>query len=116
MTILPAVADGCRSQQLLLEMRDVSLEIPVFTTEMRSLGSTLLRSVTGGLLRRQGRGAVVEALHAITLTVNHGERIALIGHNGAGKSTFLRLISGIYKPTSGSMAVHAYISTFLDHV
>lgn len=114
MTILSAVADGSRSQQLLLEMRDVSLEIPVFTTEMRSLGSTLLRSVTGGLLRRQGRGAVVEALRAITLTVNHGERIALIGHNGAGKSTFLRLISGIYKPTSGSMAVHAYVYPMIN--
>jgi ABC-type polysaccharide/polyol phosphate transport system ATPase subunit len=101
------------AQPIVLDMRQVCLQIPVFTTEMRSLGSTLLRSVTGGTLRRQGRGAVVEALREITLTVRHGERIALIGHNGAGKSTFLRLISGIYKPSSGSMMVRTFVYPML---
>ena len=94
---------------LILEMRGVGLQIPVFTTEMRSLGSSLLRSVTGGTLRRDRGGAVIEALREITLDVRYGERIALIGHNGAGKSTFLRLISGIYQPTSGSMRVHTFV-------
>jgi lipopolysaccharide transport system ATP-binding protein len=93
----------------ILEMRGVSLQIPVFTTEMRSLGSTLLRSVTGGTLRREGAGAVVEALRDVDLRVCHGERVALIGHNGAGKSTFLRLISGIYKPSGGSMSVRTFV-------
>ena len=46
----------------ILEMRGVGLQIPVFTTEMRSLGSSLLRSVTGGKLRRERSGAVIEAL------------------------------------------------------
>jgi lipopolysaccharide transport system ATP-binding protein len=94
---------------LILEMRDVGLQIPVFTTEMRSLSSSLLRSVTGGTLRRDRRGAVIEALKGISLDVRHGERIALIGHNGAGKSTFLRLISGIYQPTTGSMQAHTFV-------
>jgi lipopolysaccharide transport system ATP-binding protein len=40
-------------------------------------------------------------LRGITCTIHHGERVALIGHNGAGKSTFLRLIAGIYVATSG---------------
>jgi len=100
--------------ETVLEMQHVSLRIPVFTTEMRSVGSTLLRSVTGGTLRRQGSGAVVEALRDICLSVGHGERIALIGHNGAGKSTFLRLISGIYKPSSGRMAVNTFIYPMIN--
>jgi lipopolysaccharide transport system ATP-binding protein len=93
----------------ILELERVCLQIPVFTTEMRSLGSTLLRSVTGGKLRRERRGAVIDALRNLNLTVGHGERVALIGHNGAGKSTFLRLISGIYHPTSGEMRVNTYV-------
>lgn len=93
----------------ILELERVCLQIPVFTTEMRSLGSTLLRSVTGGKLRRERRGATVDALRDLNLTVGHGERVALIGHNGAGKSTFLRLISGIYHPTSGQMRVHTFV-------
>jgi lipopolysaccharide transport system ATP-binding protein len=90
-------------------MRGVGLQIPVFTTEMRSLGSSLLRSVTGGTLRRERSGAVIEALRDLNVFVTHGERVALIGHNGAGKSTFLRLISGIYQPSSGFMRVHTFV-------
>lgn len=52
-------------------------------------------------MRRTKSGAEVDALCGITCTINHGERVALIGHNGAGKSTFLRLISGIYFASSG---------------
>jgi lipopolysaccharide transport system ATP-binding protein len=92
-----------------LKLESVCLQIPVFTTEMRSLGSTLLRSVTGGKLKRERRGAVIDALRDLYLTVGHGERVALIGHNGAGKSTFLRLISGIYYPTSGRMKVNTFV-------
>ncbi len=115
----PAAADGpivpgLLSAEPVLEMRQVCLKIPVFTTEMRSLGSTLLRSVTGGMLRREGSGAVVEALRDINLTVHHGERIALIGHNGAGKSTFLRLLSGIYKPSSGQMSVRTFVYPMIN--
>jgi len=65
------------------------------------LKSSLLRSMTGGKLRRRGSGAVITALHNVSCTVHEGERVALIGHNGAGKTTFLRLISGIYRHTSG---------------
>lgn len=43
------------------------------------------------------------ALHGINLDVAKGEIVALIGANGAGKSTTLRAISGLLKPTSGSI-------------
>jgi lipopolysaccharide transport system ATP-binding protein len=85
-----------------LELRDVWLRIPVLTTETRSLKKVLIRSVTGGALRKSGSGAEIEALRGIRCTIRHGERVALIGQNGAGKSTFLRLISGIYQPSSGT--------------
>ncbi|MGE5618785.1 MAG: ABC transporter ATP-binding protein [Sphingomonadaceae bacterium] len=45
----------------------------------------------------------VEALHGVSLEVRQGETIALIGANGAGKSTTLRTISGVLKPTSGQI-------------
>jgi ABC-type polysaccharide/polyol phosphate transport system ATPase subunit len=71
-----------------LELRDVWLRIPVLTTETRSLKKVLIRSVTGGALRKSGSGAEIEALRGIRCTIRHGERVALIGQNGAGKSTF----------------------------
>ena len=42
-------------------------------------------------------------LENISLTIHKNEIIALVGENGAGKSTFARLLSGLYKPTSGSI-------------
>ena len=90
-----------QSTEIALELQDVWLRIPVFSNETRSLKKALLRSVTGGNLRKSRSGAEIEALRGISCTIRSGERVALIGHNGAGKSTFLKLISGIYQPTSG---------------
>jgi len=84
-----------------IELRDVWLRIPVSTREARTLKKALVRSVTGGALHKTASGTEIEALRGITCSIRHGERVALIGHNGAGKTTFLRLISGIYLATSG---------------
>lgn len=45
----------------------------------------------------------VHALKGVSLTVNKGETVALIGANGAGKSSILRAITGLAKPTKGSV-------------
>jgi branched-chain amino acid transport system ATP-binding protein len=45
----------------------------------------------------------IEALKGVSMTVNRGEIVTLIGSNGAGKSTTLRAISGTHKPRTGSV-------------
>ena len=49
---------------------------------------------------------VIHALKGISLTVNDGEIVTLIGANGAGKTTTLRTISGLKKPTSGAIVLN----------
>jgi ATP-binding cassette, subfamily C, bacterial len=50
-----------------------------------------------------GRG--IEVLHGVDLTVRPGERLAVVGPSGAGKTTLSRLLAGVDAPTSGSVTV-----------
>ena len=56
-------------------------------------------------LRYFGLDGETEALQAISLSVAPGEFVAIIGQSGCGKSTLLSLISGIIKPTNGTVLV-----------
>jgi ATP-binding cassette subfamily C protein len=56
-----------------------------------------------GVRYSYGRGA--EVLHGVDLTVRPGERLAVVGPSGAGKTTLSRLLAGVDAPTSGSVTV-----------
>jgi ABC-2 type transport system ATP-binding protein len=60
-----------------------------------------------GFLHRDQRETVEEfwALKNISLTVGRGEALGLVGRNGSGKSTFLKLIAAIHRPTGGRLLV-----------
>jgi ABC transport system ATP-binding/permease protein len=54
---------------------------------------------------------------SINLTVEQGEKVALVGRNGSGKSTLLKLIDGRFKPDSGAVAVQKGLrSAYLDQL
>lgn len=50
-------------------------------------------------------GAKENTLENISIKINKGEKYALVGSNGAGKTTFVKLLTGIYKPTSGTIFI-----------
>ena len=91
-----------------IEMKEISLRIPIYNVENRSLSKRFANkfiNMTGGALNQSKNGTNITALNSINLTIMKGERVGLIGHNGSGKSSFLRLISGIYLPTNGKINV-----------
>jgi len=54
------------------------------------------------------------ALEDLSFKVAHGEALGIIGNNGAGKSTLLKLLSGIMKPTRGSITLDGKLSSLIE--
>ncbi|MEJ5298241.1 MAG: ABC transporter ATP-binding protein [Armatimonadota bacterium] len=71
-----------------------------------------LKGALAGFLRR--RYEDLWALKGITLTVEKGETVALVGRNGSGKSTLLGLLGRVYLPTSGVVEVHGRVAALLE--
>ena len=100
-----------------IEIEGVSLSIPVFSKNKKFtkiLANTIKVPFTGGGLKIENNQTSVVALSNLNVTFTKGERVALIGHNGSGKSTFLKLISGIYSLTSGKMKISVNVYPMLQ--
>ena len=54
----------------------------------------------------------VRALNDVSLSIEPGRVLALIGENGAGKSTIVKVLTGIYRPDEGEVRVHGEPKTF----
>ena len=54
------------------------------------------------------------ALDDVSLTIPAGSMFGVIGHNGSGKSTLLKIMSGIYRPTSGSVDIEGRLSALIE--
>ena len=80
-------------------------------TSLRDLVPALTRKALGrGDLERKEFWAVRD----VTFQVPRGEAFGVIGHNGAGKSTMLKLLSGIMVPTSGSISIRGRLSALIE--
>lgn len=68
-----------------------------------------------GLLgHRPGAYTEHSALDGVSIDIRRGEKVAVIGRNGAGKSTFLKLITRVVEPTSGTLAVAGKVHALLQ--
>lgn len=91
-------------------------------------GGTLTADLQSWWARRRGKedpnskigqdqrlvGQTFMALNGIDLTVNKGEALGIIGGNGAGKSTMLKLLSRVTAPTEGEIDIHGRIASMLE--
>ena len=65
-------------------------------------------------LSRKKRYKEHHALNKVNMTVRQGETVGIIGTNGSGKSTILKIITGVLNPTKGKVTVNGRISALLE--
>ena len=92
-------------------LREVSKRFYFYEHRTSSLREWFIRRV----LRRPLHVRRAEfSLHDVDLTVRRGEAVALLGRNGSGKSTILRLIAGIYQVSSGTVRTEGRITAVIE--
>jgi ABC-type polysaccharide/polyol phosphate transport system ATPase subunit len=95
-----------------VRLEDVTVRYPIYGAEATSLRREIIDVSIGGLLSRKSRTTVeVTALKDVSVHLENGDRLGLVGHNGSGKTTLLKTIAGIFAPDSGTVSVTGRIST-----
>ncbi len=100
-----------RDQPLRVRLRQVAKSFYFYEHRTRSIREWFIRFV---LRRPITVRQLAFALRDVDLSIETGESVALIGSNGSGKSTILRLIAGIYRPTTGSVETAGRVSAVLE--
>ena len=93
----------------MIEVSDVSMRFRMNSDRIMSLKEFVTTALRGKLRYQE-----FTALERVSFTVKKGETLGLIGRNGAGKSTMLKVISGILKPTEGSVTCHGNVVPMLE--
>lgn len=96
-----------------IELKNVSLDYPVYDYRVLSLQKTLISLASAGSISRMHGVVRVRSVENLDLQLKAGDKLALIGGNGAGKTSLLKLIAGIYSPTLGERKVIGKITTIL---
>ncbi len=99
------------SNNLAIDCRNVTKEFYVYKHRTHTLREWFIRVLKSQPLHVK---RPIFQLRQFDLQVTPGECVALLGKNGAGKSTVLRLIAGIYQPTSGTVHTNGRISAVLE--
>lgn len=92
-----------------IEVNDVTMRFHMNTDKILSLKEFVTRKLSRKITYED-----FTALDHVTFSVYRGETLGLIGHNGAGKSTMLKVISGILKPTEGSVKTTGNVVPMLE--
>ncbi len=93
----------------IIEVNDVTMRFNLAQEKTDSIKEYILKMLSGKLHFNE-----FFALKNVSFKVRRGEAIALIGKNGSGKSTMLKILAGVMYPTKGSVSVRGSIAPMIE--
>ena len=100
------VSEAHKEGQLAISVRNLNLVYKTTVQKKPTFRQALTRS--GRKIR------TVNALTDLNLEIPYGSVLGVIGANGAGKSSLMRVVAGIVPPTAGRVEVYGQVSTLLS--
>lgn len=89
----------------IIEFRNVSKKYKLYSGNRQKLASIFFKNV---------KVKTKDAVQDVSFSINRGESVALLGKNGAGKSTILKMITEVCFPTEGEIIVRGRVSALLE--
>lgn len=93
----------------IIEISDVSMRFNLATEKHDTIKEYIVKLIKHQLMFNE-----FYALRNVSLTIDRGDSVALIGVNGSGKSTLLKCIAGVMSPTQGSIIVRGSIAPLIE--
>ena len=98
-----------KQKKIMIQISDVSMRFRLTDDRIMSLKEFVTKTISGKIQHKD-----FWALKNVSFDVYKGEVVGIIGRNGSGKSTLLKVISGILKPTQGSVACQGNVVPMLE--
>jgi len=93
----------------MITIKNVTMDFDLDLNRVNSIKEWFVSKITG-----QSKRVKFRALDNVNFEIRKGQVVGVIGSNGSGKSTLLKIISGVYKPTSGSVQINGNIAPLLE--
>lgn len=96
-------------KEVMIQVNDVHMKFNLASEKLDSFKEYLIKT-----LKREVTYEEFWALKGVSFQVEKGDALGLIGLNGSGKSTMLKVIAGVLKPTKGSVAVNGSVAPLIE--
>lgn len=98
-------------QPIVVSMKDVRVAYRSYKERPTSLKESILRFLRDGTMKHY---STFDALAGVSLDVRKGEVLGIIGGNGSGKSTMLKVLAQVLAPTSGSVRIEGSVASLIE--
>lgn len=95
-----------------IKLENISLNFKVYNVERRIFKKLIIDKILQK--KEEKRADEINALKKINFHLNSGDRLGVVGKNGSGKTSLLRVLSGIYQPSDGKIDVTGTIKNVLE--
>lgn len=96
-------------KKVMIEVNDVHMKFNLASEKLDSFKEYLIKT-----LKREVTYEEFWALKGVSFQVEKGDALGLIGLNGSGKSTMLKVIAGVLKPTKGTVSVNGSVAPLIE--